>query len=56
MLHLAQIGYPTAQPELSFAQSPLSLAVRPRLLSTGLNFDTSPKDAVCRALPAPDKR
>lgn len=56
MLHLAQIGYPTAQPELSFAQSPLPLAVRPRLLASGQNFDSSPKDAVCRALPAPDKR
>ncbi|RVU35345.1 hypothetical protein EOE67_14300 [Rheinheimera riviphila] len=56
MLHLAQIGYPTAQPELSLAQSPVSLTVRPRLLASGQNFDRSPKDAVCRALPAPDKR
>lgn len=55
MLHLAHIGYPTAQPELSFAQSPVSPALRPRLLSSGQNFDTSPKDAVCRAFPAPGK-
>jgi glucan phosphoethanolaminetransferase (alkaline phosphatase superfamily) len=56
MLHLAHIGYPTAQPELSFAQSPVSPALRPRFLSSGQNFDTSPKDAVCRAFPAPGKR
>lgn len=55
MLHLAQIGYPTAQPELSIAQSPGSLLERPRLLSSGQNFDSSPKDAVCRAFPAPGK-
>lgn len=54
MLDLAQISYPTAQPELSFAQA--SKQARPRLLSSGQNFDTSPKDAICRALPAPDKR
>jgi len=53
MLHLAQIGYPTAQPELSLAQSPLSLAERPRLLATGQNFDRAPKDPVCRAFTAP---
>jgi glucan phosphoethanolaminetransferase (alkaline phosphatase superfamily) len=55
MLHLAQIGYPTAQPELSLANSPISLAERPRLLATGQNFDRTPKDAVCRAFPAPAK-
>lgn len=55
MLHLAHIGYPTAQPELSIAQTPVALTIRPRLLSSGQNFDSSPKDAVCRAFPAAGK-
>ncbi len=56
MLDLAQISYPSAQPELSFAQAVVANKVLPRLLSTGQNFDTSPKDAICRALPTPARR
>lgn len=55
MLDLAQIHFPQAQPELSFARDPGDSPRRPRLLSSGQDFDQTPKDAVCRAFPAPGK-
>ena len=55
MLDVAQISYPQAQPELSFAQKPDPALARPRLLSSGQDFDHTPKDAICRAFPAPTK-
>lgn len=56
MLDLAQISYADAQPELSFAQRVVANKTRPRLLSSGQNFDSSPKDALCRAFPLPAPR
>jgi len=56
MLDLAHISYPQAQPELSFGQKIEATSIRPRVLSTGQDFDQTPKDAVCRAFPAPTNR
>lgn len=56
MVDLAQISYPQAQSQMSFANSSATLSQRPRLLASGQDFDQTPKDAVCRAFPAAAKQ
>lgn len=49
MLQLADIHYPAQQPALSLASG--TRLAKPRLLSTGVDFDKAPRLGACRALP-----